>query len=239
MKKLALLSIIVLGFFGCHAQKTIYDANAQVRSLKGFHAIQVSGGIDLYLSTGEEAVAVSAKETADRDRIKTEVENGVLKIYYDWKDGVNFLKGVNRQLKAYVSYKTLNRLSASGGSDVVVDGTINAGKLTLSISGGSDFKGKIEAQEVTVDQSGGSDINISGRSGKVTINASGGSDFNGYGLEVETATVGASGGSDVEITVSKQLTANASGGSDVTYKGNASAVTSNKSGGSSIRKSGK
>ena len=239
MKKIALLSIILLGFIAGQAQKTIYDANAQVRSIKGFHAIQVSGGIDLYLSNGEEAVAVSAKESADRDRIKTEVENGVLKIYYDWKDGVNFLKGVNRQLKAYVSFKTLDRLSASGGSDVVVDGTINAGKFTLSISGGSDFKGKVEAQEMTVDQSGGADINISGRSNKVTISASGGSDFNGYGLEVETATVGASGGSDVELTVSKQLTANASGGSDVSYKGNASSVTSNKSGGSSIRKSGK
>ena len=239
MKKLALLSIIVLGAIAANAQKTLYDANAQVRSIKGFHAIQVSGGIDLFLSNGEEAVAVSAKESADRDRIKTEVENGVLKIYYDWKDGLNFLKGMNRQLKAYVSFKTLEKLSASGGSDVVVDGAINAGKFSLSISGGSDFKGKIEAQELTVDQSGGADISISGKSGSASINASGGSDFNGYGLEVGTATVGASGGSDVEITVSKQLTANASGGSDVSYKGSATSVTSSKSGGSSVKKAGK
>lgn len=239
MKKLILLAVIVLGAVATKAQKTVYDANAQVRSVKGFRAVQVSGGIDLYLSSGEEAVAVSARETEHRDRIKTVVENGVLKIYYDWKDGMNFLKGTNRQLKAYVSYKTLESLSASGGSDVVVDGAINSNKFALSVSGGSDFKGKINAQELTIDQSGGADIDISGKTGRLTIDASGGSDLNGYGLEAETATVGASGGSDVEITVTKQLTANASGGSDVSYRGNASSVTSNKSGGGSVKKSGK
>ena len=237
MKKLVLLSIVILGALAAGAQKTVYDANAQVRSAKGFHAVQVSGGIDLYLSSGEEAVAVSARELEDRERIKVEVENGVLKIWYDWKASMGFLKGVNRQLKAYVSYKTLDRLSASGGSDVEVDGTISSNKFSLEVSGGSDFKGKVNAGELTVNQSGGSDISIGGKAGKLTVDASGGSDFNGYNLVSETATVSASGGSDAEVTVNKQLTANASGGSDVSYKGSATAVTANKSGGSSVRKS--
>jgi hypothetical protein len=239
MKKIVLLCIVALGVITTWAQKTVYDANAQVRSVRGFHAIQVSGGIDLYLSSGDEAVAVSAKDLDDRERIKTEVENGVLKIWYDWKSGVGFLKGVNRQLKAYVSYKTLDRLSASGGSDVEVDGTISANKFSLDISGGSDFRGKFNAQELTINQSGGADISVGGKAGKLTIDASGGSDFNGYDLEAETAAVSASGGSDAELTVTKQLTANASGGSDISYRGNAPAVTSNKSGGSSVRKSGR
>lgn len=237
MKKLFLLSIVILGVMTAGAQKTVYDASAQVRTAKGFHAIQVSGSIDLYLTSGEEALAVSARELEDRDRIKTEVVNGVLKIWYDWKSGANFLKGVNRQLKAYVSYKTLDRLSASGGSDIDVDGTISANSFTLEVSGGSDFKGKINAGDLTVNQSGGSDISIGGKAGRLTVDASGGSDFNGYDLVAETATVSASGGSDAEVTVTRQLTANASGGSDVIYKGNAANITANKSGGSSVRKS--
>lgn len=239
MKKLFLLSIVILGAVAAQAQKTIYDANAQVRTVKGFHAIQVAGGIDLYLSKGDEAVAVSAREPEDRDRIKTEVENGVLKISYDWKSGIGFLKGVNRQLKAYVSYKMLDNLSASGGSDVVVDGTLAADNLSMNISGGSDFKGKVDAQVLVIDQSGGSDVDIAGKAGRLTVDASGGSDFNGYELVADTASITASGGSDAYLTVNKQLTANASGGSDVMYKGNATSVTSNKSGGSSVKKTGK
>ena len=68
------------------AQKTIRDANAQKRNVSGFHAIEVSGGIDLYLSQGEEAVAVSAAKDEYRDKIITEVKNGVLKIWFDWKN---------------------------------------------------------------------------------------------------------------------------------------------------------
>lgn len=239
MKKLFLLVAIAFVALSATAQKTVYDANAEVRPVKGYHAIRVSSGIDLYLSYGDEAVAVSAKDIESRNRIKTEVKNGVLTIGYDWKDGVSFFKGVNRQLKAYVSYKTLDLLSASGGSDIVVDGTINVSKLNMEISGGSDFKGKVNIEDLKVDQSGGSDVDIAGRAGRITVDASGGSDFSGYELVAETATVDASGGSDVEITVNKQLTANASGGSDISYRGNASTVNSNKSGGSSVRKAGK
>lgn len=237
MKKLLLLSILILGAIASQAQKTVYDANAQVRSARGFHAIEVAGGIDLYVSQGEEAIAVSAKDLEDRERIKTVVENGVLKIWFDWKAGMGFLKGGNRQLRAYVSYKTLDRLSASGGSDVEVDGAISATKFFLEASGGSDFKGKINAGELIVNGSGGSDITIGGKAGNLTVDASGGSDINGYDLVAETATIGASGGSDVEVSVTRHLTANASGGSDVRYKGSATNVTTNKSGGSNVRKS--
>jgi len=46
-------------------------------------AIQVSHAINLYLTqSNEEAVAVSAKDTKYRERIRTEVKDGVLKIWY-------------------------------------------------------------------------------------------------------------------------------------------------------------
>ena len=182
MKKIIFSCLFAATFLAAGAQKTIHDANAQVRSAKGFHAIKVSGGIDLYLSQGDEAVAVSAKDKETANHIKTEVENGVLKIWFDWKDGKNFVIGNNKQLKAYVSYKTLDALSGSGGSDIIVDGTIQSNNLSLNISGGSDFNGKVSVQELNVDASGGSDVDVSGSAAKVIIDASGGSDFNGFGL---------------------------------------------------------
>ena len=48
--------------FTAGAQKVVNDPNAEKREVKGFHAIEVGGGIDLYLSQGNEAVAVSASE---------------------------------------------------------------------------------------------------------------------------------------------------------------------------------
>lgn len=237
MRKLFSLLIVSGLIFSASAQKTINDANAQKRNVSGFHAIEVSGGIDLFLSQGDEAVAISASKDEYRDKIITEVKNGVLKIWFDWKSNLK-IDWSNRKLKAYVSFKNLDGLEASGGSDVIVDGTINSTKLNLVISGGSDLKGKVESDDLKINASGGSDVNISGKAAKLTIQASGGSDFSGYDFAADICNVEASGGSDVHVTVNKELTANASGGSDVFYKGSG-LIRDLKTGGGSIKKVGK
>lgn len=234
MKKLYFFLVFVFLTSAGFPQKTINDPNAEVRNASGYTAIEVSGGIDLYLSYGEEAVAVSAKDKEDRDLIKTEVKNGVLKIYYERRNGVRFSIKGNKMLKAYVSYKTLKRLSASGGSDVNVDGTIQSDEFKLDISGGSDFNGNLETPEFDVDMSGGSDVYISGKAGTIRINASGGSDFNGYNLVTEICDIDASGGSDIDITVNKELSAEATGASDVSWKGEATVKKVRASGAGSV-----
>lgn len=239
MKQVIALFVSALLFAGTvSAQKTIRDANAQVRNgLKNFHAIQVSSGIDLYLTqSSEEAVAVSAVSDEYRDKIITEVVDGVLKIYYEKKNNWNWGSNTgNKKLKAYVSAKNLDQLSASGGSDVSLETVIKSNKLSISISGGSDLKGEISCDELSLTASGGSDAGLKGRVSKARISATGGSDVSGYGLMTDVCSVISSGGSDVYVTVNKEMDASASGGSDIHYKGNATAKTS-KSGSSDIRK---
>jgi hypothetical protein len=234
MKKLFSLLAITGLITAASAQKTINDANAQKRNMAGFHAIEVSGGIDLYLSQGEEAVAVSAAKAEYRDKIITEVKDGVLKIWFDWKHSSKF-DWSNHKMKAYVSFKNIDRLEGSGGSDISIDGSIKVAKLEMEISGGSDFDGKVETDELKIQASGGSDVDISGKAARLTIDASGGSDFKGYDLASDICNVEASGGSDVHVTVNKELSANASGGSDVYYKGTG-LIRDLKTSGSSIKK---
>ena len=234
MKKL-LFSLLVTGLITtASAQKTINDPNAEKRNVSGFHAIEVGGGIDLYLSQGEEAVAISASKNEYRARIKTEVKGGVLKIWYEWNSNLRF-DWSNHKLKAYVSFKDIDRLEGSGGSDISVDGSIKVAKLAMEVSGGSDFDGKVETSELNIQASGGSDVRISGKTDRLIIDASGGSDFKGYDLASDICNVEASGGSDIQVTVNKELSANASGGSDVYYKGTG-LIRDLKTSGSSIKK---
>jgi Putative auto-transporter adhesin, head GIN domain len=235
MKKILSLVILAAGFSSAIAQKTINDPHVEKRNVSGYHAIEISGGIDLYLSQGEESVAVSASETKYRDRIITEVKNGVLKIWYDYKSGISIGWG-SRKMKAYVSFKDLDKLEGSGGSDIIVDGSIKTTTLNLDVSGGSDFEGKVEANDLKVGASGGSDVKISGIVKKLDIDASGGSDFKGYELAADICNLQASGGSDVYVTINKELSADASGGSDVFYKGNGTIREVKSSGSANIRK---
>jgi hypothetical protein len=230
----AFLFISVFSF--AQNSKVINDKNAEVRNAKGFHAIKVSHGIDLYLTQGDEAVAVSASDIKTRNRIITEVENGVLKIYIENK-GMHW-DGDLRKMKAYVSIKTLDGLDASGGSDVFTESTIKGDKLSIGLSGGSDLKAKLEFHDLSLDQSGGSDVDISGSVVNLKIDASGGSDFKGYDFVTDNCDIEASGGSDAQLTVNKELKANASGGSDIYYKGSGVIKEMKSSGSSSISKRG-
>ena len=220
------------------AQKTIiHDPNVETRAVGSFSAIRVSGGIDLYLSQSDrEALAVSASESAYKSRIKTVVENGVLKIYYEdagkkWSSG-------NRKLKAYVSFTSLRKLDASGASDVYVDGAIKGDGLSIRLSGASDFKGAVEVNQLDLDQSGASDATISGKVMNLEVKASGASDLKGFDLSTSVCSARASGASEVKITVEKELQVEASGASSIQYKGNAVITSTKSNGASSINKKG-
>src|SRR5262245_42828781 len=121
MRKISIAFLVAFFAITASAQKTINDPNAQKRQVPLFTGIEIGGGIDLYLSQGEQAVAVSASEPKFRDKILTEVKNGILHIKFD--DNSNFhIDWGNRKMKAYVSVKNLDQLEGSGGSDIKVEG---------------------------------------------------------------------------------------------------------------------
>lgn len=240
MKKLILFAVLAIYTLSTTAQDDkvfVKDANAKPRKITGsFTGVSVSGSIDLYLSqSNEEVVVVSAAEPELRDRIVTEIKNGVLEIYFKDK-GLKW--GRDRKLKAYVSFKTLNKLGASGSSDIYANGIIKSNSLQLSLSGASDFKGAVDVQELSINQSGSSDSQISGRADKVNILVSGASDVKGYDLITDYCEANASGASDIQLTVNKEINAIASGSSDISYKGSATASNIKSSGASSVKKSG-
>lgn len=240
MKKVLSVFLLISLAFAGFSQQSYNDANAQPRSLTGsFHAIKVSNAIDVYLSQGsEEAIAVSAVSDEVRNKIKTVVENGVLKIYYEnernwWK------QSGSKKMRAYVSFKQLDNITASGASDVIVNGTLQSNELEFHFSGASDFKGMVSANELKVDMSGASDVTVLG--GKVTslkIVASGASDFKGYEMVADNCSATASGASSIKITVNNELNANASGASDIHYKGNGKIRDLKSSGASTVSRKG-
>lgn len=238
MKKVLLSLAATLLIAIAYPQKTfVTDANAEQRALNGsFTSIKVSGGIDLYLSQYEtESIAVSASEEKYRENIKTVIENGTLKIYYD---GDKFMHWGNKKLKVYVSFKNLEKLTASGASDVQVAGAVTVPSLSIDCSGASDFKAAVKVSNLVIELSGASDVKISGTASRVSIQSSGASDVKGYDLITDVCTAKASGASDINITVNKELNAHASGASDIHFKGNAVIKDIHTSGASSVSRKG-
>lgn len=218
------------------AQKVIInDPNVTPRTIGSFHSIRVSNAVDLFISQDEtESLAVSAAKEEYRDRIRTVVEDGVLKISFD-NNGFSFGNG-NMRLRAYIAFKDLKRLVASGASDVIATNTIKVNELSIDMSGASDFKGTLDVGSFNAKLSGASDAKLSGTASTVTIDANGASDVKAFELVTDYCNIETSGASDVQITVNKEISAKASGASDVHYKGSAIVKNVQTSGASSVKK---
>lgn len=235
MKKWIALFIVFISI-KAGAQNLVYDANAEVRKVEAFNGVSAGGGITVYVSQGkEQAIAVSAEDEKNVSKIKTEVKDGVLKIYIDAATWNNWSWG-NKKIKAYVTVTELNKLELSGGSIGKIVDELSTDKLDLECHGGSIVNGKINASQLSLDLTGGSIATISGAFDNANVEASGGSIVKDFDAVAEVCKIDASGGSVINFTVNKELTADASGGSIISYKGEGIVKSVDTSGGSMIKK---
>ncbi len=224
MKKLFLSVLLLAGIAASlGAQQTINDPNAVKREVSGFHGIDVATGIELYLTAGSnEEVAVSASTEEYRDRIITKVENGILKIHYDSKLGAINKRKESKNLKAYVSYKTLDQLDVNTGAEVKIQGVLRTVTLDLKANTGGQVNGEVDIKALKVNQNTGSKITLSGKTEKLDIDGDTGSKFKGEDMNAGSCTITVSTGAIVSVSAEKELVVKANTGGVVRYKGAAS-----------------
>lgn len=203
------------------------------RTVSDFNGLSVSSGIDVYLTQGNSEKLTLAVKGFEEDEVKSEVKNGVLRLYVD-RRGMGWNFGRNTYVKAYLTFKQLSNLQASGGADIFGEGTLSFNDLNLQASGGADVKLTLKANRINADASGGADATLEGSARALNANGSGGADLDARKLVVETCNANSSGGSDVYVNASKELTMKASGGSDIYYYGSARVIAKSESGGSDI-----
>jgi len=223
MKKSFLFFLLLAASFApVLAQKAINDPNAEKRNVSSFHGIEIATGIKLILTPGNtEEVAVSASETEYRDKIITIVEKGILRIHYETKMGAINRKHQDKNMKAYVSYKTIDYLNANTGAEVEINGILNTPTFDLHANTGGLVKGELNTITLRVTQSTGSKITLSGKTDKLEVEGGTGSKFIGDDLSTNTCDVSVGTGAGVYITVEKEMNVKANTGGYVKYKGQA------------------
>lgn len=227
MKRTALSVCLLLAGFSVMAQSW-----KSSQHISGINGLQVSHGIDVYLSQGNrESLSIEAKGF-DKDEVKVETRNGVLRLSTDRSWGFNW--GRDRYVKVYLTFKQLNNIRTSGGADLFSEGTLSFDNLSIDASGGSDVKLDLKADRLVVDISGGADAKLRGSAKVLTAESSGGADLDARQLTSEICMVSASGGSDAYVQATKEIKMRASGGSDIYYYGSPKVISKSESGGGDI-----
>ncbi|MEI9911682.1 MAG: head GIN domain-containing protein [Bacteroidota bacterium] len=213
------LSYTGYGLLYLLAQKTISDLNAEKETIGSFHGINVATGIKLIITEGStEEVAVSASKPGIPEKIVTEVVNGTLKIYYDKKLGAINKKDESKNLKAYVSYKTLSQLDVTTGAEVEINGILTSSSLDLTANTGGLVKGEINVTTFKVSQNTGSRSPCR-QAESLDVEGDTGSKFLGEDLKTTNCSANVSTGARIFIRLDKELNAKASTGGDIKYKG--------------------
>jgi hypothetical protein len=200
----------------------------QDRAVTSFHAIKVSGGIDVELSQGSgQKLQVEADENVI-SQIRTEVKDGVLNIYTEGS-----IRNV-QTMKVHLTFMQLDAITASGGCDIESEQKLSFTTLKMDISGGCDIELYCKAENLVCMQSGGCDVKLNGEAQKGTFNVTGGCDLKASEFYLKNCTVDASGGSDVSVNASGELKITATGASEVNYYGKPAKITKSAHGASEI-----
>ena len=198
MMRTILLSVIALvATMSCVAQGRIKGDGQTVerqRSVGRYKALSVGSGLDVEISGDLTSGIVVVADENLQEYVETKVEDGTLKI--KMKQGYGYRFNGKSPKVIVPNTGQLTAISASGGSDVYTKNTTLQGDaLSVTCSGGSDFKGDINVKTLDVACSGGSDFNASVETERCDLAISGGSDGDLSG-HANVCSVSISGGSD-------------------------------------------
>lgn len=226
----AFLVLLSLSCFSCIGNLNYGPVKRESREIGTFSEIEVSHGINLYLTTGKDNHLEVETGKSFLNRLITEVKNDKLKIYFSG----SFMMPTTANV--YLEASPVRSIKASGGSDVIGENKLHTKELELVASGGSDIRLEVETDYLEVKVSGGADIVLSGMANVLEAETTGGSDLKAFDLIVQKAKLHASGGSDIKVFVEDDLEARASGGADIRYKGNPRTIDSRNTAGGDVSK---
>jgi len=205
------------------------------RHLSGFNAINVAGPFDVFITQGStESVKVEAPSDVI-DRILTEVNNGVLKVYskHDTFNWGNWW-GNHKKIAVYVVAKDLNAISLTGSGDVSFKEGFTTNSLKLRISGSGDMTGKIEVKTLESSVSGSGDMRLTGHANSNTVSLVGSGDYTARNLVTASTAIRLTGSGDAYIHATEKIDAALHGSGDIHCSGNPKNVSKSKSGSGDI-----
>ncbi|SKA05610.1 GIN domain-containing protein [Sediminibacterium ginsengisoli] len=197
---LALICLLSITSFTYSQEKVVYGENAEKRSVDAFHGVETSAGIKVVLTKGsKEELVITASDAEIIPQVKTRVENGVLRVTRVQDDWKFWKKWKNWQITVYVSYKDIDQIKCSSGASV------HASDLDLN--------------RLAVKMNSGGTLKLSGKVQSLSVDGNSGAQFGSYDLVAENCKVDVDSGSGVNVTITKELSADASSGAFVRFKG--------------------
>jgi hypothetical protein len=236
MKKAVFLSLILaLSISSCYIDGwgTGISGNGNVveesRDVAGFTGVEVSTGIDVFLTQGNEFDVVVEADENLQEVILTELKGDRLVIR---TDHVNIRSA--KAKKVHVTLPELTDLKISSAGDCVGQTPFECQDLRLSISSAGDLTLEVDADRIDLDISSSGDAKLAGSAEELDASLSSAGDLNAFDLIAGKVEVSVSSAGDARVFATDEISMTASSAGNIYYRGNAQVVHSNSSSAGSI-----
>ena len=205
---------------GCTVAATVGSGRAatETRAVSGFDAVDFAFVGDVTITQGEEEGLTITGDDNILPLIKTEVKDGVLRIY---TEGVNIAQSTN-PLRYDLRVKDLRAVTLSGVGNVTAP-ALATDRLAATVSGAGSLRvDELDADALEVTLSGLGNANFAGAVDRLKVTLSGAGSYFGRDLNSGVAEVTISGMGDAEVWATEALDATLTGAGSIAYKGSPS-----------------
>jgi len=228
----ALFVTILFAFSSCVFMGPAIKGNGnvveQTRETRDFDKIDVSRGMNVYITQGETFKVVVKADENLLEAIETKNEGDVLVI----RATQNIRNATSK--KVFITVPDLEEIEASSGSNVFSETKLVFKDLKVSTSSGSNVTLEINSEKTECSSSSGSNIKLQGIANSFRAKASSGANIKAVDLTVENCEAKASSGSNIWITAKSDFSGDVSSGADIFVYGNPKNSNTEKSSGGNI-----
>jgi hypothetical protein len=212
-KAILLISVSLIVLSGCHkfGQKSGSGAmKVEKRTVPSFTSVSVSGAYDVEIVVQKDQNVELEGDDNLLPLISTDVRGGVLEVSNSQS------LSTRNKLRLRISVPSLEGISSSGASDIVIS--------------------SVKSEGFGIDISGAGSLKVSGETQALDIKLSGAGDVDAKDLHAQKVNVHSSGAATADVYATEELRADVSGAGNVNYYGDPKSVKEDTSGAGSVTK---
>ncbi|WKN42496.1 PspC domain-containing protein [Tunicatimonas pelagia] len=198
--------------------------------LRDFESVEVRGPFRVQISPSEEYLVDVIPNDMPLSRMKANVEDGRLVIYYNG----SYNQRNSQVYDLSISLPTLQQLKLKGDTRATVT-AFSEQDLDVDLSGSAQLTAEVSGVRTKVAMTGDSEAELSGKTQLLNTELGGSSLLKAFKLNTDTARVESRAASEAQLYVSEKIEADISGAGRVEYQGDPE-VTVNEAGQTKLRK---
>jgi hypothetical protein len=194
---------------------TVASAGDFIAKVDYFHQIRVLGNYKVFVQKGDEQkveIKNNAPEVID-EKIICEVKDSILTVR---------IKGdtyKERAIEVYITYTTLNWLTAKNGCIAEVMNTMEQSAMNFNVETGGKIKAKVACKELKAEINAGGSIHLEGLADDATYKVSAGGTIGVVSLDARKVYAQITAGGEIILRVKEDLSIKITSGGNVSYLG--------------------